>query len=225
MNKEKLLALIAFPLIFAPALLSALLSGVLFKPSVWWGFHLSYAVACFVAVAVLWLILKTNGLGLRDIGLKDFKWSHIGWGFLGFIVAFVIWGIVLNILAGFNRSTDWGSEIQFKHFYEVVIIFVYAVIAAPLAEEMLFRGFFITFVGKLCKPWIAAILSCLLFAFYHYLAFGIEGAILILFWVPVPTILFLRKKSLYPGLIMHAFNNLFVYVILALLASCFGAYY
>jgi len=39
-----------------------------------------------------------------------------------------------------------------------------------------------------------------------------------LFWASVPTILFLGKKTLYPGLIMYAINNLFAYIIIGLLA-------
>ncbi len=42
-----------------------------------------------------------------------------------------------------------------------------------------------------------------------------------MFWAIWPTLLFLWKKSLYPGLIMHAVGNLFAYVILGLLASYF----
>jgi membrane protease YdiL (CAAX protease family) len=88
-----------------------------------------------------------------------------------------------------------------------------------LAEELLFRGFFITFVGGIIRFWTAAVISIILFAFYHYLAFGITGGILMLFWVPFPTILFWWKKSLYLGWIMQMINNLFVYVLLGILAS------
>jgi hypothetical protein len=53
MSKEMRLAIIAFPLAFLPGLLTALFHDVIVKLSVWWGFHLTYAVACFVAVGVL----------------------------------------------------------------------------------------------------------------------------------------------------------------------------
>lgn len=219
MSKDTLLAIIAFPLVFLPALLTSLLCDIIFRPSVWWGFHLSYAVSCFVALGVLWFTLKYAGLEFEDIGLRNFRLSHLAWAFLFFLVAGAIWNGLSAFLATIDLKTSWGSEIHFTQPYEVVIIFVYAVIAAPLAEEFLFRGFFITLVGRLINPWIAGVISILLFSIYHIMGFGLVGGLLILFWTLWPTLLFLWKKSLYPGLIMHAMNNLFAYVILGLLAS------
>lgn len=151
--------------------------------------------------------------------MQDFRWNHVAWAFLFFVIAGTVWYGVSSLLGNLGLISDWGSEIRFTQPYQVVIIFIYAVIAAPLAEELLFRGFFITFVGRITRPWIAAVISVVLFSVYHYLGFGLVGGLLMLFWVPLPTILFLWKKSLYPGMIMHAINNLFVYVILGLLAS------
>jgi membrane protease YdiL (CAAX protease family) len=218
MDKDTRLAMIAFPLVFLPGLLTGLFNDWIIKPSVWWGFHLTYAIACFVAIGVLWLVLKSASLRFRDLGLKDFHPSHIGWAFLFFVIGVLVWGIVSALLAKISLTTDWGSEIHLSRPSEVVIIFVYAVIAAPLAEELLFRGFFITSVARLIRPWIAAVVSIFVFSLYHFLAFGPVGGLLILFWVPLPTILFLWKKSLYPGIIMHAMNNLFAYVLIGLLA-------
>jgi membrane protease YdiL (CAAX protease family) len=218
MSKGMRLAIIAFPLVFLPGLLAGLFHDFIIRPSVWWGFHLLYAMACFVAIGVLWLVLKSANLGFKDTGLRDFHVSHIGWAFLFFVIGVVTWGIVSALLAKVNLTTDWGSEIQYSQPFEVIIIFVYAVIAAPLAEELLFRGFFITSVGRLTGPWMAAAISILMFAIYHFLAFGFVGGLLMLFWAPLPTVLFLWKRSLYPGVIMHAINNLFAYVLIGLLA-------
>jgi hypothetical protein len=79
MSKEMRLAIISFPLAFLPGLLTALFHDVLIKPSIWWGFHLTYAVACFVAVGVLCLVLRSAHLRLTDVGLRDFRPSHVGW--------------------------------------------------------------------------------------------------------------------------------------------------
>jgi membrane protease YdiL (CAAX protease family) len=218
MSKEMRLAIIAFPLAFLPGLLTGLFRDSIIKPAIWWGFHLTYAVACFVAIGVLWLVLRSANLGFTDVGMRDFRPSHMGWAFLFFLVGVLVWGIVSALLAKVGLTTDWGSEIQFSQPIEVVIIFVYAVIAAPLAEELLFRGFLITSVGKLIQPWMVAFISILVFSVYHWLGFGLVGGLLMLFWAPLPTILFVWKKSLYPAMIMHAINNLFAYVLLGLLA-------
>lgn len=176
-------------------------------------------MACFVAIGLLWLILKSATLGFKDIGLRDFHISHIGWAFLFFVIGVITWGIVSSLLARVNLTTDWGAEIRFSQPFEISIIFVYAVFAAPLAEELLFRGFFITSVGKFIRPLMAAVISILIFSIYHFLAFGLAGGLLMLFWAPLPTVLFLWKRSLYPGMIMHAINNLFAYILIGLLAQ------
>jgi membrane protease YdiL (CAAX protease family) len=218
-DRKRRLALVAFPLVFLPGLLTALFHDWIIRPSIWWGFHMIYAAASLAAIGVLWLVLKSANLRFKDIGLRDFHWSHIGWAFAFFLIGVSIWGIVSALLARVDLATDWGSEIQLSRPVEVAIIFIYAVIAAPLAEELLFRGFFITSVGSFTGPWVAAVLSILMFSVYHFLGFGLVGGILMLFWAPLPTVLFLWKRSLYPGMIMHAINNLFAYVVMGLLAG------
>jgi membrane protease YdiL (CAAX protease family) len=216
---DRHLAIIAIPLVFLPASLTGLFNDVLLKPTNWWGFHAIYAISCFVSIGLLWLVLRTRRYTFRDIGLTGFKTSHIGWAILFFFLAFMVWGLTDYVLKAIGITNAWGSEIKFSQGYEITIIFIYAVIAGPLAEELLFRGYFITCVGKLIGNKLAACLSVLLFALYHYLGFGLAGGLQILLWGTFPTILFLWKKSLYPGILMHAVNNFVVYVLFGLLAS------
>jgi membrane protease YdiL (CAAX protease family) len=88
------------------------------------------------------------------------------------------------------------------------------VIVGPVTEEVLFRGFFLTFTQDKFKNWGAGILSSIIFGLYYFYLTGLTGALLILFWAPLPIILFTWKKSLYPSIALHIINNLFPYVIL-----------
>lgn len=84
-------------------------------------------------------------------------------------------------------------------------------------EEIFFRGLIISFFGKLTKKWIAGIISVLLFAFYHFIGFGLHVGILFIPIAVIPKVLFLWKKSIISGLIWHMINNFFVFVVLSLL--------
>jgi membrane protease YdiL (CAAX protease family) len=143
-------------------------------------------------------------------------------GQLFFLVWDLFWYAISVLLQHFGIETEWGHEIRFTAGYEIAVMFFYAVIAASIAAELLFLGFFVTYVSNLIRLWMAGVLSLILFALYHYLEFGLAGGILMFAWSILPTVLFLWKRSLYPGWIMHAINNLFVYVILGLFASYYA---
>jgi len=86
-----------------------------------------------------------------------------------------------------------------------------------MLEEIIFRGYVLTvFLQKGCKTFIALLLSAFVFASIHY-AFGPGLMLYILFWTFIPSLLYLKFKSLYPAMLMHSLNNLLVYIILPLL--------
>jgi len=84
------------------------------------------------------------------------------------------------------------------------VIFIFAGVLAPILEEMLFRGFLLRGLLEKFSPKMALFLSAFFFAAAHlsatffpvYLALG-----LLLGFV------FLRTKSLFPGIFFHAINN------------------
>lgn len=88
MKKHTILAILAFPLIFMPGLITGLLNDIVFKPTAWWGFNLIYAIACLLSIVLLWFILKKCGYSMRDIGLSGFKANHVGWAILFSFVGF-----------------------------------------------------------------------------------------------------------------------------------------
>jgi hypothetical protein len=54
MKKQTILAILAFPLIFMPGLITGLLNDIVFKPTAWWGFNLIYGIACLLSIVFLW---------------------------------------------------------------------------------------------------------------------------------------------------------------------------
>jgi membrane protease YdiL (CAAX protease family) len=87
-------------------------------------------------------------------------------------------------------------------------MFVLMVIAAPILEELLFRGIILEGFLKNYNPWKAIIWSSLLFGLAHLNPWQFIAAFfvgLIIGW------LYLKTQSLVPGIFMHFVANLFGY--------------
>jgi membrane protease YdiL (CAAX protease family) len=81
--------------------------------------------------------------------------------------------------------------------------FVGAVLVAPLAEELMFRGYLLNLWMTRIGVWLAVISSTLLFGVLHW-----QNT---LFAIPLGCILalvYLRYDSLWPGILLHALYNL-----------------
>jgi membrane protease YdiL (CAAX protease family) len=105
-----------------------ILAAVGYGPSVWWCRHVSRR----------W---GTGDLGV-DIGLTP-RFTDLGWGpviWLGAVAAQVVIGaIVVGLGVPLAGNTDGIEEISADRTY-VVSLVITAVIAAPIVEEMVFRG-------------------------------------------------------------------------------------
>lgn len=110
------------------ALYVALLAVIGYGPSLWW---------CRFA-SDRW---GTGDLG-QDIGLRP-RWSDIGWGPVVWLCALGAQLAVAAIVVGFDipieNNTDGFSQLQADRTY-VISLVITAVIAAPIVEEMVFRG-------------------------------------------------------------------------------------
>jgi|GEM_PF-5173576 len=152
MNKEKILGIISIPLVFMPAILHAILETI-FKNQQWWNFYLYYTIACFISILIFFLLKTIFNFKLSGIGFTSFKWLYFCWALLGFIVGgMAYYGLsVLLTNIGIPETSKWGMEIKYNNVFQIFLIVIYAVIAAPIAEELFFRGLIISFFGKLTK--------------------------------------------------------------------------
>jgi membrane protease YdiL (CAAX protease family) len=92
----------------------------------------------------------------------------------------------------------------------VLLLFAGLVIAAPLCEELMFRGYIQSAYERL-RPTAAIIFVALLFSVFHLSLLGLPPRI------PVALALgyvVWRSGSLWPGVVLHAANNLLAVVVL-----------
>ncbi len=174
-------------------------------------------------IIFVFYFLRRKKLKKDVLGLRKFYFSDILYGFIGIFLYFVVYYVILMISASIfkNLNLNQKQNIGFNTvsgFWELVVTFVSLVILAPIAEEILFRGFlYTTFKIKLPKIW-AALLTSIIFASLH-LPEGVGG----LLWAGAidtftlsMVLIYLREKTngLYSGMIVHGLKNGLAFFIL-----------
>ena len=157
---------------------------------------------------VLWI---ARGLTRTELGLRaPDSWPRALGFALGMLVALLIAETLLETLLHGAREqglepAHWDSSraVQFGLNAAVVVI------AAPIVEELTFRGVGFRLLAPLGSV-VAVLGTAVAFAADHGLVEGFPA--LLLFGVAVALVR-LRTGSLYPGMLMHASFNAFALVV------------
>jgi uncharacterized protein len=147
--------------------------------------------------------VSAASFGLRRIGL----WRGIGWAMVAFALFYgftVLWTVVLDVSESDDLAQELGADDSALNLIAVAVL---VALAAPVAEEMFFRGFLFPALWR-WRGWIpAAIVSGIVFGLVH------AGGTPVVFLVPLAVLGFLlcwlykHTGSLLPGMGLHAFNN------------------
>lgn len=193
----------------------ALLGAVGYGPSLWW---------CRFA-SRRW---GTGRLG-PDIGLVP-RWSDLGWGPVVWLAALggqIVAALVVTALGvPIASNTEAIGDASIDRTYVVAIVLT-AVIAAPIVEEMVFRGVVLRSLRSRL-PWVAAVaLQAVLFGLAHVdpvLGAGNIGLVIVLSGVGVAfggAAALLRRIG--PSIVAHAlFNGAVLLVVLTGVADRLG---
>lgn len=170
---------------------------------------------CFVAAA-LWLTGWQGRPRAADFGYRGVRPGTAVAAVAVAAVAYYGLTAVYSTLLSLHQTDKLPSDLGVTHSTAALIaaaVFVCAI--APMAEEFFFRGFFfgalrnlpVTVAGRDLGPWIAAVVTGILFGLAHlgsapaaYLVpLGFLGFVLCLIrW---------RTGSLYPCMALHSANN------------------
>ena len=133
---------------------------------------IAYVVSVAVTVFVPWLIVK-NKTTRDELGIRGLPtWSDLLLAPIGFIVFMFVGTILLALLSKFLPGINWEQtqDVGFSNLLtqsDFLLTFIMLVIVAPVAEEIIFRGWL---YGKLRAkiPAIPAILLVsILFGIVH----------------------------------------------------------
>lgn len=192
-------------LLYLASMLLVITLGSFFQTrSFGWGL-IATEVVCILLPALVYLRLTKQKLD----GLLPLRWT--GWkiALLSLLLGAAVWqigvmleGIVVD-LSGYELLLS--PDAYPKNVAEALLIVVALVIAAPVCEEILFRGVLM----RSYQPYgtmFALVLSSVMFVFFHMRLQGLPSLIPVAFllgWVA------LRANSLLASILAHMANNAF----------------
>lgn len=123
------------------------------------------------SVAWWWFATSRWGSGDHrdDVGFSP-RWSDLGWGpliwFATIMVQVAATAIVLTLDVPISNNTDDIGELTADRTYTVAIV-ITAVVAAPLVEELVFRGLVLRSMLSVAAAPIAVVVQGVLFGVAH----------------------------------------------------------
>ena len=159
-----------------------------------------------VFIGIVWgLAVRRRGASWTDLGLR--RW---GGSALWAIPAAVL--VMLAIVIAYGAVIDaigWGEDLEIEFFDDrrigvLAAASALAIVAAPIVEELFFRGFVLQGLTRHMTPLKAALLSSALFALAHvrpvtYVPIFLIGLVL--------AFVFLKTRSLPLAMAAHAVYN------------------
>jgi hypothetical protein len=213
----------------AVLIISLLVSRYLLEALI--GFEWPIAVYALISIvvgygpSVVWCLYASRrwgtGRAATDLGLR-FRWSDAGWGPIAWLTALGCEVVVLIVveLTGIPLvgNTEGIGELDLDRTY-VISLLVTAVVAAPVVEEMVFRGLMLRGLRSRMGAVLAVAVQAVLFGLAHVdplRGTGNIGLVLVLAAVGVAfggTAYLLRRIG--PTIIAHAiFNGVVMAVVL-----------
>jgi len=169
---------------------------------------LSYAVASWIAVAIVWRWSSRRGLAQGVFKFKRLTWPALTASIVGFVIA----------MYGVPVATQWLSTVTGGRSHDIkidahdprsmaVLVFLF-VVTAPVCEEILYRGLLVSWLRRVGWGNAAILLiGSLIFAVNRLIPLGFVWSMAMVGLGAVLFALRLRYGSLMPGWLAHALFN------------------
>jgi membrane protease YdiL (CAAX protease family) len=162
----------------------------------------------FVAAA-LWFARTQGRPHPADFGFVRPRWRFaagaVVLGAIGYYVVTFVYQQALALHAHDKLPSSFGSVRSSTAAMLYAAAFVCVI--APIAEEFFFRGFLFDVLRKWRGPWVAAVLTSVMFGVVHAGSAPVEDLIPLGFFGLILCLIRWRTGSLYPGIALHAVNN------------------
>ncbi|HEU4914061.1 MAG TPA: type II CAAX endopeptidase family protein [Candidatus Saccharimonadales bacterium] len=176
-----------------------------------------------LTVGAVYQFVQYKGISYKiALGLGKPKWRDAGHALLGIMVYFGIFTILFGIITAiFQIDTDQRQALGFEQGVGglgLVLAFVGLVILPPIAEEIVFRGFFFGSLRRNgLRVWPSILITSLLFASLHLFG-AASGGLLWAAFVDVFSLsivlCYLREQNgtIWASIGVHALKNGFVFL-------------
>lgn len=173
--------------------------------------NIMYGVTSLIAVGAVYYLLsepeRAAAFHFRRPSRSELTWTLVCFP-LG--SAAYLGGVALAEAAGFSLG---GYEYGLSDPVVVGAVVFGAVIVAPIAEEILFRGVLLgSLLGRGVAPLLAGGVAIVAFGVMHVALLGVAGVIAIACWAVFPTLLRLRFNNLTGAWLLHFINNVWSYL-------------
>lgn len=131
-----------------------------------------YLLTVAIVIGVPWLIQRSETTK-EELGVTRLpSWMDILLSPAGFIVYFFMSAVLVYIGSQVipNFSIDQTQQTGFSHLtysYEYILAFMTLIVVAPVAEEVLFRGYLYGKLRKFLPFWATALITSVLFGLVH----------------------------------------------------------
>lgn len=131
-----------------------------------------YAFMLAIVIGGPWLLFKSMTTK-QDIGVtRPMSWGDIGFAPVGFILYFVISALLAYAVGQLFPGIDLKQlqETGYDHvtqYYQYLLVLISLVLLAPIAEEVIFRGYLYGKLRKFMPMWVAMLLTSMLFGLIH----------------------------------------------------------
>jgi membrane protease YdiL (CAAX protease family) len=181
---------------------------------------LGYLLALCIVLGVPAVLFKLR-TSMATLGTQRLpSWTDIGLSILSLLPYYLISGLVLYIGMEVLQVIDpqVGQDIPFKDLslnIEYFVAFVTLVILAPLAEELVFRGYFLGKLQERTGKWLAVLVTALVFGSMHLLGAPENGELVLQWGAAADTFamglvagsLRMITGSIWAGVLLHSIKN------------------
>ena len=153
---------------------------------------------------VPFVIAASRGASAREaavqLGLRRFRPSALKW-MAAAVGAYLLFAIAYGVLVGEPHQKDIAEK-----FGALPVQILLIVVAAPISEEVCFRGFLFGGLRERLPRIAAALISATIFGALHATT-GISAVPPLIFFGFVLALLYERTGSIVPGIMLHMLNN------------------
>jgi membrane protease YdiL (CAAX protease family) len=163
--------------------------------------------ACFVGAVVVFARMRGPlapwQLGLRRTGFK----AALGWSALAF-VALIVFSVAFNAIIGQDEAENLPDSLGVDQSTAALVgTAILVTVLAPIAEEVLFRGYVFPALRNWRGTAPAVVGTGLLFGLLHVVSSPAYALVPLSLFGALLCLVYLKTRSLYPCIVLHSVNN------------------